>query len=63
MHILFILCISLLRSGTEEEYNSLAKLLEDISSYQQVFGSMKEESIRKEAQKKDGDRKMGEEMR
>ena len=62
MHILFILCISLLRSGTEEEYNDLAKLLEDISSYQQDFASMKEESKMKEAQKKDGDRKMGEEM-
>ena len=50
------------RSGTEEEYDELHQLLEDISSYREDFLEKKEEA-RAANLKRAKDKKRGEEMR
>ena len=53
----------MVRSGTEEEYTCLHKLLQDIASYQEDFAKKVSEKKSADEEKKQEDKRKGEEMR
>ena len=65
MHVsVCTVCVwALLRSGTEEEYTELHQLLEDILIYQRDFAAIKAEEQKSTVQKRNADKRKGEEMR
>ena len=62
MHV-NILQYSASRSGTEEDYTELMQLLEDIQQYLQDFTLAKAEEMKSATQKRNEDKRKGEEMR
>lgn len=51
------------RSGSEEDYTELQQLLEDIQQYLQDFAIAKAEEMKTATQKRNEDKRKGEEMR